>query len=69
MLTISKLRDMIYGLLRQGPMELRSTGNTATIVPKTPAPKLAGLKKRRGYKGNPDEILSMDWLKEWSELK
>jgi hypothetical protein len=69
MLTVSKLREAIYGLLRQGRMELRSTGDTATIVPKTPAPKLAGLKKRRAYKGKPDEILSMDWLKEWSELK
>ena len=69
MLTVSKLRDMIYGLLRQGLMELHSTGDTATIVPAAPAPKLAGLKKRRAYKGKPDEILSMDWLKEWSELK
>ena len=74
MLTLSKLREAIYTFLRQwlesrAPIELSGTGRALKIVPETPAPKLARLKKRRAYKGDPDEILSMDWLKEWSELK
>jgi hypothetical protein len=74
MLTVSKLREAIYAFLRQGlesraPIELSGTRHALKIVPEAPAPKLARLKKRRAYKGNPDEILSMDWLKEWSELK
>jgi hypothetical protein len=72
MLTVSKLRGVIYGLLRQGlesgtPIELPGTGNAVKIVPETPAPKLARLKKRKAFKGDPDEMLCMDWLKEWSE--
>jgi len=39
------------------------------IVPETPAPKLARLKRRRAYKGDLDEILTVEWLKEWSALK
>jgi hypothetical protein len=71
MLTVSKLREAIYGFLRQGlesrpPNELSGTGHALRIVPETPAPKLARLKKRRAYEGDPDEILSMDWLKGWS---
>ena len=74
MLTLSKLREAIYTFLRQGlesrvPIELSDAGDALRIVSETPAPKLARLKKRRAYKGDPDEILSMDWLKEWSELK
>jgi hypothetical protein len=74
MLTLSKLREAIYTFLRQGlqsraPIELSGAGHAFKIVPETPAPKLARLKKRRAYKGDPDEILSMDWLKEWNELK
>jgi hypothetical protein len=51
------------------PVEVLRKGKVLKIVPETPAPKLARLKKRRVYKGDPDEMLGMDWLKEWSELK
>jgi hypothetical protein len=74
MLTASKLRENIYGILDQvietgKPIEVLRKGKVLKIVPETPAPKLARLRKRRAYKGDPDEILSMDWLKEWSEIK
>ena len=74
MLTASKLRENIYDILDQvlatgTPVEVVRKGKVLKIVPETPAPKLARLKKRQVYRGDPDEILGMDWLKEWSELK
>lgn len=74
MLTASKLRENIYDILDQvlatgTPVEVVRKGKVLKIVPETPAPKLARLKKRHIYRGDPDEILGMDWLKEWSELK
>jgi hypothetical protein len=74
MLTASKLRENIYDILDQvlatgTPVEVIRKGKVLKIVPETPAPKLARLKKRQVYKGDADEILGMDWLKEWSELK
>ncbi len=74
MLTASKLRENIYGILDQvletgKPVEIVRNGRVLKIIPETPAPKLARLKRRRAYKGDVDEILTLDWLKEWSELK
>lgn len=74
MLTASKLRENIYGILDQvletgKPVEVLRNGKVLKIVPETPAPKLARLKRRKAYKGDVDEILTLDWLKEWSELK
>ncbi len=74
MLTASKLRENVYGILDQvletgRPVEVVRKGRVLKIVPETPAPKLARLKRRRAYKGDVDEILTIDWLKEWSELK
>jgi hypothetical protein len=31
--------------------------------------ELSRLPKRKGFKGNPDDILHMDWLAEWSATK
>jgi prevent-host-death family protein len=74
MLTASKLRENIYGILDQvletgTPVEVVRKGKVLRIVPETPAPKLARLKRRKAYKGDADQILGMDWLKEWSELR
>jgi hypothetical protein len=74
MLTASKLRANVYGILDQvletgTPVEVVRKGKLLKIVPETPAPKLARLKRRKAYKGNVDAILSIDWLKEWNELK
>ena len=62
MLTVSKIRHMISSLL-----DPRRESETA--IDTRPAPKLARLKKREAYRGDPDEILGMDWLTRWSELK
>jgi len=64
----------VYGILDQvletgTPVEVVRKGKILKIVPETPAPKLARLKRRKAFKGDVDQILGMDWLKEWSELK
>jgi len=72
MLTVSKLRENLYGILDQvletgTPVEVLRKGRVLRIVPGAHVPKLARLKKRRAYHGDVDEILTMSWLKEWSE--
>jgi hypothetical protein len=37
---------------------------TASKLPKEPASKLAKLKKRSGFVGDPDDIIGMDWSRE-----
>jgi hypothetical protein len=39
------------------------------IVLEKPPSKLARLKKRDIFVGDPDDIIGMDWSSEWSELK
>ena len=51
------------------PVEVVRKGVTLTIVPPARVSKLAKLKKRSGFVGNVEDIIGMDWSKEWSELK
>ena len=72
--TASKLRENIYRILDETletgvPVEVLRKGKVLRIVPEKRASKLSRLKKRSGFQGNPDDIVHMDWLKEWSELK
>ncbi len=69
-LTASKLRENIYRVLDEAittgvPVEISRKGVLLRIVPEKRAPKLSRLKKRKGYRGDPDEIIGLDWLKEW----
>ena len=72
--TASKLRENIYQILDQvilngEPVEIVRKGSVLRIVPEIRESKLSRLKKRRGFKGDPDEIAGMDWSSEWNELK
>ncbi len=72
--TASKLRENIYGLLDQvittgTPLEVLRKGKLLKIVPEKPVSKLSRLRKHKGFKGDPDDIIHMDWLADWSELK
>ncbi len=73
-LTASKLRENIYRILDEAiatgaPVEVVRKGTVLRIVPEKRASKLGRLKKRMGFDGDPDDIIGMDWLKEWTELK
>ena len=73
-ITASKLRENIYRILDDAistgtPVEVVRKGTVLRIVPEKRASKLGRLKKRRGFRGNPDDIIGMDWSSEWTELK
>ena len=74
-ITASKLRENVYRILDEAietgkPVEVVRKGVTLTIVPSKRVSKLANLKKRPGlFVGDVEDIMHIDWLKEWSELK
>lgn len=73
-ITASKLRENVYRILDEAietgkPVEVVRKGAVLTIVPPKRVSKLANLKKRPGLCCDPDDIVSIDWSKEWSELK
>jgi hypothetical protein len=49
-------------------VEIVRKGVVLRIVPDQPPSKLARLKKRSCFVGDPDDIIGMDWSREWSEL-
>lgn len=74
-ITASKLRENVYKILDEAietgkPVEVIRKGVVLRIVLDQPLGRLARLKKRPGdFVGDPDDIIGMDWSKEWSELK
>jgi hypothetical protein len=73
-ITASKLREDVYrildGVIETGlAVEVVRRGTVLRIVPEKAVSKLARLKKRNVFVGNPEDIIGMDWSKEWSELK
>ena len=73
-ITASKLREDVYRILDEVietglPVEVLRKGTVLKIVPEKSVSKLARLKKRNVFAGNPEDIIGMDWSKEWTELK
>jgi hypothetical protein len=73
-ITASRLRENVYRILDEAivtgvPVEVVRKGTILRIVPEKRSSKLDRLKKRTGFKGNPDDIIGMDWSTHWSELK
>jgi hypothetical protein len=74
-ITASKLREDVYRILDEAietgkPVEVVRKGTTLTIVPPKRVSKMDKLQKRPGlFVGDVEDILHIDWLKEWSELK
>jgi hypothetical protein len=72
--TASKLRADIYNILDQSlktgvPVEVVRKGKILKIVPESKPSKLSRLKKRNAIVGDPEDLVHMDWLHEWSEMK
>jgi hypothetical protein len=70
----SKFRENLYGILDQAletgvPVEVIRKGKILKVVPDVKPDKMNRLKKRKYIVGDPDSIVRMDWLHEWSELK
>jgi prevent-host-death family protein len=72
--TASKLRADIYNILDESlktgePVEVVRKGKILKIVPESKPSKLSRLKKRNAIVGDPEDLVHMDWLHEWSEMK
>lgn len=68
--TTTELRKNIYKLLDQvlesgEPLEIVRKSKKLKTVPEKPKSKLDNLKKRKTINGNPEDIVSIDWSKEW----
>jgi prevent-host-death family protein len=68
--TVSELRQNIYRLLDQVldtgvPLEIERKGKKLRIAPEEPRDKLDNLKRRDCLVGDPEDIVHMDWSKEW----
>jgi hypothetical protein len=73
-ITASRLRENIYSILDQAletgiPVEVILKGKTLKIVPEAKPDKLSRLKKRKCIVGDPEDLVHMEWLSEWTELK
>jgi hypothetical protein len=73
-ITAAKFRENIYSILDQAletgvPVEVIRKGKILKIVPGVQPDKLSRLKKRKYIVGDPEDIVHMDWLSEWTELK
>ena len=72
--TASKLRENVYRILDEVietglPAEVIRKGKVLKIVAEQPVSKFARLKRRNVFVGDVEDIIGMDWSKEWSELK
>jgi hypothetical protein len=73
-ITASKLRENIYRILDEvietgAEVEVVRKGSIVKLVSEKPVSKLDRLTKRSVFVGDPDDIIGMDWSKEWTELK
>ena len=73
-ITATKLRENVYSLLDEAlrtgePIEVERKGQIVRIVPPAKKSKLDNLSRRPCIVGDPNEIVSIDWSSEWSELK
>lgn len=69
-MTVSELRQNIYQLLDRVletgvPLEVERRGRKLRITPEPQRDKLENLKRRDCLIGDPEEIVHMDWSKEW----
>ena len=72
--TAANLRDNLYEILDQAletgiEVEVIRKGKILKIIPEVKPDKLSKLKKRNYIVGDPEDLVHMDWLHEWSELK
>ncbi len=69
--TASKLRENVYRILDSvletgEAVEVVRKGRILRIVADTPSSRLARLKKRDIIQGDPDDLVEIDWSKDWN---
>jgi len=73
-ITATELRRNVHKILDRVistgmPVEAVRKGRTVRMTSDVRPSRLARLKKRTGFVGDPDDILKMNWLSEWSGLR
>ena len=73
-ISASKLRENIYNILDEvldtgTPVEVIRRGKVIRLVPAQKPSKLSRLKKRAYALQDPESIVHLDWLQEWSEMR
>ena len=68
--TVSGLRQNIYRLLDQvietgQPLDVKRGDRLLKIVVEKPASKLARLSRHKCIRGNPEDLVHLDWSREW----
>ena len=69
-ISTSKLRQDIYRILDEilasgEPVEIERKGRRLRIVPADQPPRLERMPRRDYLKGDPEEIVEIDWSSEW----
>lgn len=69
-MTASQFRQNIFRLFDQiletgAPLEIEHNGRRLRTVAETPRKKLDTLKRRDCLRGDREDIVHMDWSKEW----
>ena len=68
--TASGLRQNIYCLLDEvietgQPLEVKRGGHRLKIIAEKPVSKLARLRPHKIIRGNPEDLVHLDWSREW----
>lgn len=69
-ITGTKLRENVYQVLDEAletgkALEIRRKGRTLQIVPDRDGSRLDRLRKRPTLRGQPNDIVHVDWSSEW----
>jgi antitoxin (DNA-binding transcriptional repressor) of toxin-antitoxin stability system len=69
-ITASQLRQDVYRILDEVaatgiPVEILRKGKRLRIAPVEPTSKLANLPPRDALRGDPEDIVHLDWSAEW----
>jgi len=67
----TKLRENVYRVLDEAletgvPVEIKRKGRTLRIIPERKVSRLEALRQRPTLKGDPEEIVHLDWSGEWN---
>jgi prevent-host-death family protein len=68
--TATKLRQNLYNLLDEvlktgRPIEIERKGKVLKIITEKPKSKLSNLEFHDVIIGKPEDIINIDWMKEW----
>lgn len=70
-ISLTRLREDLYRLVDEvletgKPLEITRKGRKLLLVPESPVSKLEKLRERKTIKGNPEDLVHMDWSREWN---